>query len=112
MDSPGVLFLKGFDMSNIPLQIYSDDDGVPWMAFVVGDADPVAVAAAITPTAIEEETGFADAHLRNGEVSWPPNIKHYWLRPASSDDDAEVQVCKEGDADAYLVTGHRFYPQN
>ena len=97
-------------MSELPLQIYSDDEGMPWMAFVVGEADPAAVAAAITPQWVEDETGFEDVHLPDSGVSWPPSVKRYWLCPTAEDDEL-VEICGPNDTGAYLVTGHRFYPQ-
>lgn len=101
-------------MSEFDLNIFTDEDGLPWAAFVWGNINVQIVAAMITPAAIEEATGFADANLRGDEISWPPCVQAYWMRQVRDGypDDGDTWVfCAEGDEGAERITGHRFYPQ-
>lgn len=94
------------------LIIFTDEDGLPWAAFVWGEADPAAVAALITPECVEHQTGWDVVH--DGHASWPPRVQAYWLLPVRDEYPEEgdtYKFCKDGTPGAIRITGHRFYPQ-
>lgn len=91
------------------LLIYTDEDGMPWLAFIWGEADPQTVAAMITLEEIERQTG-CDEETITGDCSWPPSVKAHWIR-REDDSDERWLFCEAGAEAAQRVTGHRFYPQ-
>jgi hypothetical protein len=91
------------------LIVFCDEDGMPWLAFVWGHANPVAVADLITLEEVENQTG-CDEETVIGYCSWPPRVQSYWLRTADGDDDMYL-ICDADHPGAQQVTGHRFYPQ-
>ena len=101
-------------MTDAPeLIIFTDEDGMPWAAFVWGIADPDAVAARITPEAVEDQTG-CDIDYYGDDISWPPRVQAYWMmlwRDEYPDEGDTYKFCDEGTAGAIRVTGHRFYPR-
>lgn len=95
------------------LIIFTDEDGMPWAAFVWGDHDLATVAAMITPEAVEEQTG-TDVYYVGDDISWPPRVQAYWMKQVRDEDDDVGErwtFCKADDDGATRITGHRFYPQ-
>jgi hypothetical protein len=103
---PGLLDRKDEMMNGFELTVFTDEDGLPWAAFVWGNINIKIVRAMITPDAIEEAIGFADADLRGNEISWPPQVQAYWL--STNDDGETYRFCDESAPGAQRITGHRF----
>ena len=102
------------DVSEFELEVFTDEDGMPWAAFVWGNINVKIVEAMITPEAIDNAIGFESADQRGDDISWPPRVQAYWLRLVTSDafEDQDMwQFCDEGDPGAVRITGHRFYPK-
>jgi|GEM_PF-1795692 len=89
------------------LIVFTDEDGVPWAAFVWGEADPTAVADLIDLDVIVDATGYEAEDIMI-ECSWPPRVQTYHLR---QNEDETYSICDATDPEAQIITGHRFYPQ-